>query len=91
MAEVVWSGAASEELDQIIAYLEQFDSVAAEAIGDKLIAPAQSLDIFPNRGRPAPRGTRELVTVPPYVLRYSVRGDLVIIRSVRHGRRRPLR
>ena len=45
---------------------------------------------FPYRGRPVP-GTdmRELVTSYPYVIRYRVTGDAVIILRVRHGARRP--
>lgn len=90
MAEVVWSDAASEQLDDIIAYIERFDPVAADDIGARLYALGQSLKTFPNRGRPGSNGTRELVTVPPFILRYSVRGDVVTVRSLRHGRRRPL-
>ena len=89
MAKIVWSDAASEQLDDIIAYIERFDPVAADDIATGLYALAQSLETFPHRGRPGTNGTRELVTVPPYILRYHVSGEVVTIRSLRHGRRRP--
>ncbi|MBN2973647.1 type II toxin-antitoxin system RelE/ParE family toxin [Roseomonas aeriglobus] len=65
------------------------DPAAASAIVGRLLALGYSLEHFPSRGRPSGR-CRELTTVPPYVLRYSVADDLVRILSIRHGRRRPL-
>lgn len=90
MAEVVWLKEAIEQLDLIVAYIELFDPVAAERIGDRLFALGGSLSEFPNRGRPADSGIREMTIVPPYILRYEVVGDVVFIRGVRHGARRPL-
>ncbi|MES2755499.1 MAG: type II toxin-antitoxin system RelE/ParE family toxin [Pseudomonadota bacterium] len=90
MAKVEWSGPARAELDQIIEYIETFDPVAAERVGDRLFALGQSLMGFPNRGRMGPYGTRELVTVPPYIPQYDVTGDTVTILRVPHGRRRPV-
>lgn len=87
MAEVVWPDAASEQLDQIIAYIEIFDPTAAARIGERLVALADSLSQFPERGRPVGDGKRELVTVSPYILRYRVSGDQVLILGVRHGAR----
>ena len=89
MTEVVWSDEAFDQLDEIIAYIEQFDSIAAADMGVRLRALADSLHTSPNRGRPASNDARELVTVRPYIMRYSVHGDRVLIRNVRHSRRRP--
>ncbi|WP_374944704.1 type II toxin-antitoxin system RelE/ParE family toxin [Sphingomonas sp.] len=91
MAEVIWSEAASEQLDEIIAYIEQFDPIAADQIAIRLYALSQSLSVFPNRGRPGPEDTREMATVPPYVLIYEVLGDRVVVLDVHHGRRQPRR
>lgn len=90
MAEVVWVDEAIEQLDLIVSYIELFDASAARRLGDRVFALADSLRHFPNRGRPAGNGTREMVTVPPYILRYQVVGDTVSILSVRHGARRPI-
>lgn len=91
MAEVTWSDAASEQLDEIIAYIEQFDPIAADQIATRLYALSQSLAVFPNRGRLGLDGTREMTMVPPYVLNYEVLGDRVVVLDVHHGRRLPRR
>ena len=90
MAKVLWPEQAIDDLDQIIQYIQQFDPAAARDIRAKLFQLGESLADFPNRGRPASGGARELATVPPYVLRYRVEGDLVVIVHVHHGRRRPV-
>ena len=76
------------DLDHIRAYIAQFDSGAAARIHAGLLKAGNSLRDFPNRGRPVAQGRRELPTVPPYVIRYVVRGDLVVIQSVKHGAQR---
>ncbi|MBW6527104.1 type II toxin-antitoxin system RelE/ParE family toxin [Sphingomonas sp. RHCKR7] len=89
MAEVIRSAAALAEVDQIVAYIELFDRAAAERLKQRLHRVADSLSDFPKRGRPMRDGSRELATVPPYLLRYDVAGDMVYVLSVRHGARRP--
>ncbi|PAX08012.1 type II toxin-antitoxin system RelE/ParE family toxin [Sphingomonas lenta] len=89
MARVVWSKRATAHVSEIIAYIRQHDAAAAERVGARLIALGESLAEFPHRGRPIGADLRELTTVWPYVLRYRVRGGIVIIIRVRHGRRRP--
>jgi addiction module RelE/StbE family toxin len=88
MAEVVWTDQALEQLDLIVAYVEVFDHVAAGRLHRQMLEVAGSLRDFPHRGRPAGNGRRELVTVPPYVLRYRVEDATVYIVGVRHGARR---
>jgi len=64
--------------------------IAAQRLGQRLFATGASLADHPERGRMSTGGRREIVAVPPYVLRYRVVGDVVVIGSVRHGARRPL-
>jgi len=89
MADVIWRNEALDDLDGIIVYIGQFDPDAADGIGDKLFTLGESLADFPRRGRPAADGTREMVTVPPFVLRYEVDGERVFILPIRHGARQP--
>jgi plasmid stabilization system protein ParE len=59
-------------------------------MADALFAAGDSLENFPHRGRPVPgTNSRELVSVCPYIIRYRVAGDDVVIQRVRHGARRP--
>ena len=89
MAEVRWLRPALRQLAAQIAYIAQHDPVAADKIGARLEAAADSLETFPKRGRPGIRpGRRELVTVPPYIIEYVVKGDGVAIVRLRHGRQR---
>jgi len=85
MADVQWSDAALTELIEIRAYIALFNPAAAERMLTRLIALGESLAMFPNRGRPAAYGTREMTTA--YILNYEVVGDRVMILRVRHGAR----
>jgi len=87
MAEVIWRNEALDDLDGIIVYISHFDPDAADGMGEKLFALGESLADFPRRGRPGADGTRELATVPPFILRYDVEGERVFILSIRHGAR----
>lgn len=89
MADVTWSTRALIDLDQIAAYIGMFDSHAAVRIRSELEALGNSLGDFPNRGRPSVRGTREMVTVRPYIVRYRVVREHVLILSIRHSARLP--
>jgi plasmid stabilization system protein ParE len=91
MIEVVWSDEAAEHFNESVTSIAQFNEAAAAKIGASLVSLAQSLERSPNRGMPGSDGARELVTGRPYIVRCSVHGDLVLIRSVRHSRRRPSR
>lgn len=89
MAEVVWTDQALEQLDLIVAYIELFDHVAAERLRTRLFDVASSLQTFPARGHPVDATRRELLTVPPYMVRYREDGEIVWIVGVRHAARRP--
>ncbi|KQN24951.1 hypothetical protein ASE86_01340 [Sphingomonas sp. Leaf33] len=90
MADVIWRVAALDDLDEAIAYIERHDPAAAERYRTRLILAGENLRDFPHRGRPAAVPEhREVATVPPYVISYTIEDDTVFIRSIRHGRRRP--
>lgn len=89
MVEVVWRNEALDDLDRIATYIRQFDRDAANRIVERLIACGDSLAAFPNRGRPAFAGQRQMTSVPPYILTYAVEEDGVYILGIRHGARRP--
>lgn len=89
MVRVIWLPEAIASLELIRTYVHQFDPVAAERLGQRLFDAGQSLAHFPNRGRPASGGRREIVTVPPYLLRYAVVNDVVYVTEVRHSARQP--
>ena len=89
MTTVVWTFAAVADLEEIRRYIGAFNPRSAQDTADRLIAAGNGLANFPNRGRPV-SGTdlRELTVVSPYVIRYRVAGDHVLILRVRHGMRR---
>jgi plasmid stabilization system protein ParE len=79
-------------LDAIRAYVAQFNPSAAGSPAANLMAAGNSLAHFPHRGGPVPKtGMRELVTAFPYIIRYQIFGDEVVILRVRHTARRPSR
>lgn len=90
MNQIVWAAYALGNVRAIRAYLAQFNPRAAETLAERLIAAGNSLALFPHRGRPVP-GTdmRELVSVTPYIIRYRIIRDEVVILRVRHSARRP--
>jgi toxin ParE1/3/4 len=87
---VVWTQTALRGIWRAYEYLTDFNPRAPVHLAESLLAAGDSLVNFPHRGRPV-RGTnmRELVTVSPYIIRYRVTADTVIILRVRHGSRRP--
>ncbi|HVY34275.1 MAG TPA: type II toxin-antitoxin system RelE/ParE family toxin [Caulobacteraceae bacterium] len=90
MAQVVWTKPALVSLEAIRAYIQQFSPLAAQRMALRLIAAGMSLADNPERGRTIGQDRRELVTVPPYLIRYRIRGGTVEILAIRHGAQRPL-
>lgn len=88
MTVVVWTFAAIADVEGIRRYVETFNPRAAQSLAEALIEAAESLADFPHRGRPVV-GTqlRELTFVRPYIIRYRVEPERVIVMRVRHGRR----
>ena len=87
MRRIVWTDEAVAHLEAIVTYIDAFNPPAARRLGERLIAVADSLAEFPDRGREVGRGLREMTTVSPYILRYRVEAERVIILRVRHGAR----
>jgi toxin ParE1/3/4 len=89
---VVWTETALQGVWRAYDYLMDFNPRAAIHLAESLLEAGDSLNNFPHRGRLV-RGTgmRELVTVSPYIIRYRVTADTVIILRVRHSSRRPTR
>lgn len=87
MRRIVWTDAAVEHLEAVVTYIAAFNPAAAARLGAKLIAVADGLSDFSERGRPIHGGMREMTTVWPYILRYRVEGESVIILRIRHGAR----
>jgi addiction module RelE/StbE family toxin len=88
--EVIWTEPALANLEAIRIYIEQFNPRAARQLADSIVAAGNSLAQFPQRGRKVP-GTdmRELVIAHPYIIRYQVVGDVVVLLRIRHSARRP--
>lgn len=87
MRKIVWTEEAISHLEAIVAYISAFNPLAAARLGERLIEVADSLAEYSERGRDAGDGRREMTTVWPYILRYRVEGDAVIILRIRHGAR----
>ena len=82
-----WTREAAADLERIADYLFQHvPERAAELVRAVYDAPAVLLE-FPHRGRPGKKaGTRELVMSPlPYLVVYSVHGDVVFVVRILHG------
>ncbi|MBA4805835.1 MAG: type II toxin-antitoxin system RelE/ParE family toxin [Brevundimonas sp.] len=89
MRRVVWTDQALADLEAISLYLASFSPRVAARFFVRLKAAGDSLASFAEKGRPAIHGTRELTTVKPYLIRYTVAGDRVYIVRIRHSARRP--
>jgi toxin ParE1/3/4 len=87
LKKIVWTDEAVEHLEAIVTYVSVYDPAAAARLAGRLIEVADSLAEFPNRGRDAGDGKREMTSVWPYILRYRVEVDRVIILRIRHGAR----
>jgi plasmid stabilization system protein ParE len=87
LRRIVWSDEAIDNFEAIVSYISVVNPAAAARIAQRLLALADSLAEFPNRGRPGPAGTREMTIVPPYILRYNVHEERVLILQIWHGAR----
>ena len=88
--KVEWRPSALKDRAEIFEYLFQRNPYAARELSEALALAGDGLATFPYRGRPGlMRGTRELVTVGPYVLIYRVddASRTVTIIRVWHGAR----
>ena len=84
------SAAAGRQLQEVFDYTTVHRApLAAQRQANRILEALSQLEHTPLIGRPSPKGTRELVTVPPYVIRYRVMGRRVFVVRIRHGARRP--
>ena len=85
---MVWTRSALRDLEGIRNYIGQFNPLAVQRMAGRLLYAAEALRDQPGQGRPIHGGRRELVIIRPYLIRYSVEGDTVLILRIRHGARR---
>lgn len=87
---IAWSPEALEDLEQIAAYLERDSTWYAQAVVQRIVADAESLDGFPMRGRVVPEigdpAMRERFSYR-YRLIYRVEPGHVLILAIIHGAR----
>lgn len=87
---VLWTRTAARGIQRAFDYLVDFNPRAAAVVALTLRDEGNGLVNFPHRGRPVPGSTmRELVSAYPYVIRYRIDGDSVVILRIRHTSRRP--
>ena len=87
--QVIWSPASLRQIEQIHDYIARENPVAAMGMAELLHDAGRSLDSLPHRGRPVPNTRMQELIVRPYIIRYQVDGNRVLIVRVRHGARRP--
>ena len=85
---IIWTLRAQRDLAGIRDYVAADSPTAADRLADRLFQAGQRLSDFPEVGR-LEGVTRVLATAPPYLIRYRVHYEGVVIVGVRHGRRRP--
>jgi addiction module RelE/StbE family toxin len=85
LRRIIWTAEAVENLEAICIYVSAFNPAAAARLAERLIDLADSLAEYSERGRDAGAGKREMTIVWPYILRYRVDGDTVVILRIRHG------
>lgn len=88
--EIVWSPLALARLQEIRAYVALDKPDAAARLATRIVAVVEALRTHPRLGRAGTEpGIRELVIGgTPYIVRYRVRGQRVIITTIWHGAQR---
>ena len=85
---VEYDDGAIDDLDQIENHVAQDRPLAARRLRGRLIDACERLADFPQIGRRSHQTRlRELTTVPPYFVFYSLGADAVRIRRIIHGAR----
>jgi len=85
--QIIWSAEALANFRSIYGYVSAFNAPAAARLARRLQMAADSLAEHPDRGRLGARGLRELAVIHPYLIRYRIQDDAVIILRIRHGAR----
>ena len=83
--------AAERDLEAALEYLSDRNPGAARALRANIQRAIESLEDFPDRGRPAvAEGGRELpVQGAPYIIVYAIDGETVFVARIRHTSRDP--
>jgi addiction module RelE/StbE family toxin len=84
---VRWADEATDDLVEIIDYIEQRNESAAHALEETIVQAAENLPAMPylfRRGREP--GTREYVVHPNYILVYQVGSEFIDVLRVLHSR-----
>ena len=90
MYTIVWAEPALQHIQSAHDYIAQFNPIAAIKVAKTLKKSGHSLAYNPCIGRRVPKtNMRELVTSYPYIIRYRIVRDTVVILRVRHTSRRP--
>jgi len=84
-----WNATALDDLDEIVAYIAQFDRSAAIRLQERLESAVLPLALYPYMYRASERvlGVREIIAHPSYRILYRVTTDCVEVVSVVHVRR----
>ena len=85
MTKVFWTAKAIRNVNAIRNYIGQFSPLASQRIALQLKSSGDSLADFPERGAPIAGGRRQLTHVQPYLIRYRITEDTVVILDVRHA------
>jgi plasmid stabilization system protein ParE len=85
---VLLSPRAMKDIDRLEAWLLDKNASAAVRVGQVILDAVASLADLPERGRKA--GGQRAINAPfgasAYVIRYSVRGDTIVVTRIQHGR-----
>lgn len=86
---IVWADPALRDLEAARTYIALDKPGAAQEQMELVLMAVRRLAEFPAAGRPGRRpGTRELfVPRTPYLVAYRIRGEVIAILRVLHGRR----
>jgi toxin ParE1/3/4 len=89
LVAILWTDEAIEGLEEVYAWIASDKPGAAGRVAEQLIAAADSLADFPQRGREIAPGLRQLTHLSPYLLRYSYDpfAGIVTIQTIWHGTR----
>ena len=85
-----WSPEAAVDVEQIAEYIGRDSPRYASVVIDKIIETARKIEKFPTSGRITPELGLETIrerTVYSYRMIYRIRGDVITIATVIHGKR----
>jgi toxin ParE1/3/4 len=88
--KIVWSRRAIRHLVSLREYVEKDSEKNAAVVAKRILEAVDLLESHPELGRPGRLvGTRELVVADtPYIIPYRVRGEMLELIAVFHGRRK---